>query len=63
MALITKDDGWRIPDRLWKQLEPLLRATRSSAFRSGAFFANFVPHFISGSTSGRDEDLIGPDEP
>lgn len=24
MGLITKDDGWRIPDRLWKQLEPLL---------------------------------------
>jgi transposase len=24
MGLITKDDGWRIPDRLWKQMEPLL---------------------------------------
>jgi transposase len=26
MGLITKDDGWRIPDRLWKRLEPLLPA-------------------------------------
>ena len=24
MGLITKDDGWRIPDALWKQMEPLL---------------------------------------
>jgi transposase len=28
MGLITKDDGWRIPERLWKQLEPLLPARR-----------------------------------
>jgi len=24
MGLVTKDDGWRIPDALWKQMEPLL---------------------------------------
>lgn len=24
MGLIAKDDGWRIPDALWKQMEPLL---------------------------------------
>lgn len=24
MGLITKDDGWRIPDKLWEQMEPLL---------------------------------------
>lgn len=24
MGLIIKDDGWRIPDSLWEQIEPLL---------------------------------------
>ena len=24
MGLVVKDDGWRIPDALWKQMEPLL---------------------------------------
>ena len=24
MGLVTKDDGWRISDKLWKQMEPLL---------------------------------------
>lgn len=24
MGLVVKDDGWRIPDKLWKKLEPLL---------------------------------------
>jgi len=24
MGLIVKDDGWRIPDELWKRMEPLL---------------------------------------
>lgn len=24
MGLITKDDGWRMPDALWEQIEPLL---------------------------------------
>lgn len=24
MGLVAKDDGWRIPDRLWEQMEPLL---------------------------------------
>lgn len=24
MGLVAKDDGWRIPDRLWTQIEPLL---------------------------------------
>ena len=24
MALVVKDDSWRIPDELWKQMEPLL---------------------------------------
>jgi len=26
MGLVMKDDGWRIPDALWKQMEPLLPA-------------------------------------
>src|SRR5579871_1156467 len=26
MGLICKDDGWRIPDPLWKRMEPLLPA-------------------------------------
>jgi hypothetical protein len=24
MGLVKKGDGWRIPDELWEQLEPLL---------------------------------------
>lgn len=24
MGLVAKDDGWRIPDELWAQMEPLL---------------------------------------
>ena len=24
MGLVVKDDRWRIPDKLWKQMEPLL---------------------------------------
>ena len=24
MGLVAKDDGWRIPDILWNQMEPLL---------------------------------------
>lgn len=24
MGLIAKDDGWRIPDELWRRIEPLL---------------------------------------
>lgn len=24
MGLIVKDDGWRIPDKLWEQMEPIL---------------------------------------
>jgi transposase len=24
MGLVVKDDSWRIPDELWKQMEPLL---------------------------------------
>jgi transposase len=24
MGLVAKDDGWRIPDALWEQMEPLL---------------------------------------
>ncbi len=29
MGLVKKDDGWRIPDELWEQLEPLLPARPS----------------------------------
>lgn len=25
MGLLKKDDGWRLPDELWEQMEPLLR--------------------------------------
>ena len=28
MGLVVKDDGWRIPDALWKQIEPLLPARK-----------------------------------
>jgi hypothetical protein len=24
MGLVVKDDGWRIPDELWAEMEPLL---------------------------------------
>jgi len=24
MGLVLKDDGWRIPDEVWAQMEPLL---------------------------------------
>jgi len=24
MGLVLKDDGWRIPDRVWARMEPLL---------------------------------------
>ena len=24
MGLVVEDDGWRIPDRVWAQMEPLL---------------------------------------
>ncbi len=24
MGLVLKDDGWRIPDRVWAQMQPLL---------------------------------------
>ena len=24
MGLVVKDDGWRIPDRVWAQMRPLL---------------------------------------
>jgi hypothetical protein len=24
MGLVKKDDGWRIPEELWQQMEPLL---------------------------------------
>ena len=24
MGLVVKDDGWRIPDRVWERIEPLL---------------------------------------
>lgn len=24
MGLVTKDDGWRLTDKVWKQIEPLL---------------------------------------
>ncbi len=24
MGLVVKDDGWRIPDRVWARMEPLL---------------------------------------
>ncbi len=24
MGLVVKDDGWRIPDKLWEEVEPLL---------------------------------------
>ena len=26
MGLVVKDDGWRIPDRVWARMEPLLPA-------------------------------------
>lgn len=32
MGLIVKDDGWRIPDALWKQMEPLLPPRKKHRF-------------------------------
>jgi transposase len=29
MGLVTRDDGWRISDKLWKQIEPLLPARKA----------------------------------
>ena len=29
MGLVVKDDGWRIPDALWKQMKPLLPPPKS----------------------------------
>lgn len=29
MGVVTKDDGWRLNDKLWKQLEPLLPARKA----------------------------------
>jgi len=29
MGLVTKDDGWRIPDALWEKMEPLLPPGKS----------------------------------
>ncbi len=29
MGLVTKDDGWRLNDKLWKQIEPLLPTRKS----------------------------------
>jgi transposase len=28
MGLVLKDDGWRIPDGVWAEMEPLLRARK-----------------------------------
>ena len=28
MGLVVKDDGWRIPDRVWVLMEPLCRRGR-----------------------------------
>ena len=28
MGLVAKDDGWRIPDRLWEKMRPLLPAPK-----------------------------------
>lgn len=32
MGLVTKDDGWRIPDKLWNQMEPLLPPRKKHRF-------------------------------
>ena len=29
MGLVTKDDGWRVSDKLWEQIEPLLPARKA----------------------------------
>jgi hypothetical protein len=29
MGLVQRDDGWRIPDTLWRELEPLIPAGKS----------------------------------
>jgi hypothetical protein len=28
MGVVKQDDGWRLPDRLWTQMEPLLPARK-----------------------------------
>lgn len=33
MGLVTKDDGWRIPDKLWNKMEPLLPPRKKHRFR------------------------------
>ena len=36
MGLVNRDDGWRIPDELWTEPEPLLpRRTRLAATARG----------------------------
>ena len=30
MGLVVKDDGWRIPDWLWAEIEPLLAISQLS---------------------------------
>jgi hypothetical protein len=51
MGLVVEDDGWRIPDRVWAQMEPLFAgAAGASAWLSPA----------AGAEPGRDErDLAG----
>lgn len=29
MGLVTRDDGWRIPDELWEEMQPLLPAPKA----------------------------------
>jgi transposase len=29
MGLVARDDGWRIPDTLWRELEPLIPAGKA----------------------------------
>jgi transposase len=33
MGLVTKDDGWRIPEELWEKIQPLLPAAKAHRFR------------------------------
>jgi transposase len=33
MGMLNKDDGWRLPDEMWSQLEPLLPPTQESSGR------------------------------
>ncbi len=32
MGLVTKDDGWRIPDKLWDQMKPLIPPSKKHRF-------------------------------